>query len=101
MPIGLFTNPLYLNQLYSEIKNMSIKEYISLILSVLTNLKVIITVVVMLMVIEFARFVTNYRKKPRRPKVKKEKPAPAPKKEEKKEGDEAAADTNAEAGNAE
>lgn len=80
---------------------MSVKEYISLILSVLTNPKVIITVVVMLMVIEFARFVTNYRKKTRRPKVKKVKSASAPKKEEKKEGDEAADDANAEAGVAE
>lgn len=80
---------------------MSVKEYISLILSVLTNPKVIITVVVMLMVIEFARFVTNYRKKSRRPKVKKVKSAPVSKKEEKKEGDEAADDANAEAGVAE
>ena len=62
---------------------------------------VFITIVVMLMVIEFARFVTNYRKKPRRPKVKKVKSASAPKKEEKKEGDEAADDANAEAGVAE
>ncbi len=78
---------------------MSVKEYISLILGVITDFKVIITVVVMLLVIEFARFVTNYRKKPRKPKVKKEKAAPAPKKEEKKEG-EGAAEEKADEGSA-
>ena len=67
----------------------SIKEYISLILGVLIDFRVIITVVVMLMVVSFAKFVTTYKKRPPRPKKKKEKtaPAPAPKSEEKKEGE--------------
>ena len=68
---------------------MSIKEYISLILGVLIDFRVIITVVVMLMVVSFAKFVTTYKKRPPRPKKKKEKtaPSPAPKSEEKKEGE--------------
>ena len=66
--------------------NMSIREYISLFISVLTDFRVIVTVVAMLLVIEFAKFVTSYRKKPRKPKKKKvqvaNQSAPQAKKEE-------------------
>jgi len=66
---------------------MTIKEYIPLILSVLKDFRVIGTVIVMLFVIKFAKFVTTYRKKPPKAKGKKgPKPAPAAApKEEKKE----------------
>ena len=62
---------------------MAIKDYIPLILGVLKDFRVIGTVIVMILVIEFAKFVTTYRKKPPKPKGKKA--APAPKTEEKKE----------------
>ena len=65
---------------------MAIKEYLSVILGVLKDFRVIGTVIVMLLVIEFAKFVTTYKKKPPKAKGKKApKAAPAPKKEEKKE----------------
>lgn len=57
---------------------MSIKEYIHLILGVLADFRVIGTVIVCLLVIEFAKFITTYRKRPPRPKAKKQKAAPAP-----------------------
>lgn len=61
---------------------MSVKELIPLILGVLKDFRVIGTLIVMLVVIEFARFVTNYTKKAPRPKIaksaKKSAPAPAP-----------------------
>ncbi len=85
--LRLVKNLVYQKVLLSDKKNMSIKEYFSLIIHVITNLKVILTVVVMLLVIEFAKFITTYKKKPPKPKVKKEK-TPAPKPEEKKEGEE-------------
>lgn len=65
---------------------MTIKDYIPLILGVLKDFRVIGTVIVMILVIEFAKFVTTYRKKPPKPKNKKApKAAPAPKADEKKE----------------
>ena len=43
---------------------MTIKDYIPVILGVLKDFRVIGTVIVMILVIEFAKFVTTYRKKP-------------------------------------
>lgn len=54
------------------------KELLPVILAVLKDLRVIGTVVVMLLVIEFAKFITTYRKRPPRPKVAKQKAEPAP-----------------------
>jgi hypothetical protein len=65
---------------------MSFKEYFSLIFSVLKDFRVIGTIAVMIIVIEFAKFVTTYKKKPPRPrkrKAPKSSPPQAP--EEKKE----------------
>ena len=74
---------------------MTMKELFPVIFSVLKDFRVIGTVIVMLLVIEFSKFVTTYKKKPPKPKNKKTpKPAPAPKAEEKKE--EAAAEGGAE-----
>lgn len=56
---------------------MSFKEYFVLILGVLKDFRVIITVVVLLLVIEFAKFITTYTKKAPKPRIKKEKKAPA------------------------
>ena len=56
---------------------MGTNSYFHIILGVLTNFYVIGTAVAMILVIEFAKFVTTYRKKPPRPKVKKAKTAPA------------------------
>ena len=56
---------------------MGTNSYFHVILGVLTNFYVIGTAVAMILVIEFAKFVTTYRKKPPRPKVKKAKAAPA------------------------
>lgn len=65
---------------------MGTSNFFKVILGVLLDWHVIVTVVAMLLVIEFAKFVANYTKKPPRPKVKKNKNAPAPKpKKEKKE----------------
>ena len=68
---------------------MTIGQYISLFLSVLKDFRVIITVVVMIFVIEFAKFVTTYRKRPPKPKKSKTVAVAAepPKTEEIKEGD--------------
>lgn len=66
---------------------MTVKEYFPVIFGVLKDLRVIGTVIVMIIVIEFAKFVTTYKKKPAKPKGKKApKPAPAPKEEKKEEG---------------
>ena len=68
----------------SDKKVMTIKDYFPIIFGVLKDLRVIGTVIVMLLVIECAKFVTTYKKKP--PKTKKgkaAKEAPAPKAEEK------------------
>ena len=63
---------------------MTIKDYFSVIFGVLKDFRVIGTLIVMIIVIEFAKFVTTYQKKPPKPKGKKApKPAPAPKAEEK------------------
>lgn len=55
---------------------MSIAEYLKLILNVLKDWRVIVTVVVVVLIIEFAKFITTYRKKPAVPKPKKAKAAP-------------------------
>lgn len=76
---------------------MTIKDYIPLILGVLKDFRVIGTVIVMILVIEFAKFVTTYRKKPPKPKNKKApKAVPAPKADEKK--DEKSAEGEGDAG---
>ena len=65
---------------------MTIKDYIPVILGVLKDFRVLGTVIVMILVIEFAKYVTTYKKKPPKPKGKKAaKPAPAPKEEKKEE----------------
>lgn len=71
---------------------MSIKELMPLILSVLKDFRVIITIVAMVFVIEFAKYITTYTKKPPKPKKKKTvAPPPAEQKpEEKKEGEQEA-----------
>ncbi len=72
---------------------MTIKDYIPVILGVLKDFRVIGTVIVMILVIQFAKFVTTYKKKPPKPKGKKApKPAPAPKEEKKEENKEEAAE---------
>jgi hypothetical protein len=69
---------------------MTIKEYFSVIFGVLKDFRVIGTVIVMIIVIEFAKFVTTYKKKPSKPKGKKApKAAPAPKEEKPAEGGDA------------
>ena len=63
---------------------MAIKGYLSVILGVLKDFRVIGTVIVMILVIEFAKYVTSYKKKPPKPKKgKAAKEASAPKAEEK------------------
>lgn len=66
------------------------KELLPVILGVIKDWRVIVIVVTMILVIAFTKFIVNYEKKPKRPKLKK-KPAaaPAPKKEA-AEGGEAA-----------
>jgi len=59
--------------------NMGIKDYVSMSLAVLKDIRVIATVIVMLLVIEFAHFITSYRKRAKKPKVKKVAAAKAPK----------------------
>ena len=66
---------------------MTIKDYFPVIFGVLKDFRVIGTVIVMIIVIEFAKFVTTYKKKPPKPKKgKTPKPAPAPKEEKPAEG---------------
>ena len=69
----------------ADIKTMTIKEYFPVILGVLKDFRVIGTVIVMILVIEFAKFVTTYKKKPPKAKAKKAAAAPAPKEEKKDE----------------
>ena len=69
----------------SDIKIMTIKEYFPVIFGVLKDLRVIGTVIVMILVIQFAKFVTTYRKKPPKPKKAKGAKAAPTAKEEKKE----------------
>ena len=64
---------------------MAIKDYFPVIIGVLKDFRVIGTVIVMILVIEFAKFVTTYKKKPPKPKAKKAAAAPAPKEEKKEE----------------
>ena len=65
---------------------MPISELIPVIIGVLKDFRVIGTVIAMILVIEFAKYVTTYRKKPPKKKGKKAaKPAPAPKEEKKEE----------------
>ena len=65
---------------------MAISELIPVIIGVLKDFRVIGTVIAMILVIEFAKCVTTYRKKPPKKKGKKAaKPAPAPKEEKKEE----------------
>ena len=65
---------------------MTIKEYFPVIFGVLKDFRVIGTVIVMILVIEFAKYVTTYKKKPPKPKkAKAPKAAPAPKEEKKEE----------------
>ena len=69
---------------------MTIKDYFPVIFGVLKDFRVIGTVIVMIIVIEFAKFVTTYKKKPPKPKGKKApKPAPAQKEEKPAEAQEA------------
>lgn len=78
---------------------MAIKDYLSVILNVLKDFRVIGTVIVMVLVIEFSKFVTTYKKKPPKKKGKKaEKPAPAPKEEQKEEKKSENAEGSEEAG---
>ena len=70
----------------SDIKTMTIKEYFPVIFGVLKDLRVIGTLIVMILVIQFAKYVTTYKKKPPKAKAKKgAKAAPAPKEEKKEE----------------
>ena len=70
---------------------MSVSEYIHVILSVLKDFKVIITVVLMILIVAFAKYITNYKKKAKKKIVKvKPAPAPAPEKQESEENKEEA-----------
>ena len=72
---------------------MTIKDYFPVIFGVLKDFRVIGTVIVMIIVIEFAKFVTTYKKKPPKPKKgKTPKPAPAPKEEKPAEGGDSSGD---------
>ena len=72
---------------------MTIKDYFLVIFGVLKDFRVIGTVIVMIIVIEFAKFVTTYKKKPPKPKKgKTPKPAPAPKEEKPAEGGDSSSD---------
>lgn len=51
-------------------------NYLQLIMAVIKDFRVIATIIAALMIIEFAKFITSYRKKP--PKAKKAKAAKAP-----------------------
>lgn len=73
---------------------MSFSQYLKLCLSVLKDLKVIGTVVVGILILEFARYVTSYKKKPPKTKVAK---APKKEKEGKAEGDKATEEKSTEA----
>ena len=70
---------------------MSIKEYMDIIFGVLKSPYVIGTVIVMILVIKFAKYVASYKKKPPKPKNKKvaktSTPAPAQTEAKSEEGD--------------
>jgi len=60
---------------------MNSTNYVHIIIGVIKDVRVIGTVVAMLLIVEFAKYVTTYKKKAPKPKVKKvsaPKPAPAP-----------------------
>lgn len=69
---------------------MSMKEYMDIIIGVLKNPYVIGTVIVMILVIEFAKYVASYKKKPPKVKTKKgaKKDNAAPTETPKSEGEE-------------
>lgn len=72
---------------------MSFSQYFHIISGVLKDPKVIVTTILMILVIAFAKFVANYTKKKRAPRPKKEKapksaPKPAAEKKDKDGGDE-------------
>ena len=76
---------------------MAIKDYFPVILGVLKDFRVIGTVIVMILVIQFAKYVTTYKKKPPKPKGKKApKPEAAPKEEKKEEKKEEGAEASSE-----
>lgn len=52
---------------------MEIKQMIPLILQVLKDVKVIGTVIAMILIIKFAKFITTYKKKPRKKSKEKQK----------------------------
>ena len=62
----------------SDKKTMTIKEYFPVIFGVLKDFRVIGTVIVMILVIEFAKYVTSYKKKPPKPKGKRGRPRKNP-----------------------
>lgn len=64
---------------------MIMKDLFPVIFKVLGDFRVIGTVIVMLLVIEFTKFVTTYKKRPPRPKKAKTKAPPAPKPEKTEE----------------
>lgn len=71
---------------------MSMKEYMDIILGVIKSPYVIATVIAMILVIKFAKYVASYKKKPPKPKGKKGQKKTAtieakPKEEESGEGD--------------
>lgn len=53
---------------------MSVKEYITLAFNVLKDFRVLGTVIAMILIIEFAKYVANYKKKPPKKSAKKQKP---------------------------
>lgn len=66
---------------------MNFKEILPIILAVLKDWRVIATAVAVLLVMEFAKYIANYKKKPMRPKKVKVKSAPAPKPKTPAEGE--------------
>ena len=69
---------------------MNFKELLPVFIGVLTDWRVILIVVSMILVITFTKFIVNYEKKPKKPKDKKKTAAAAPKKEAPAENAEAA-----------
>ncbi|WP_027729261.1 hypothetical protein [Treponema sp. C6A8] len=53
-------------------------NYVKLVMGVITDFRVIITIIAALFIVEFAKFVTSYKKKPARPKKEKAPKAPPP-----------------------
>ena len=70
---------------FSDSKSMSAKEYFNIVLEILSNWKIIATVIAMLVIIGFSNFVVKYKRKAKKGKKKKNvaastpaKSAPAP-----------------------